>query len=128
MKRRDVDRIIDAKYRDYVEQIIARLKSLSGEVWLHFASDIQRGESFLFAEVAKTLARLTVQPNLPPAEVMAVRRAVAALKKLPGLTPEINVQIEVSHRVGDEGFSESCSCTINLDPEQIEISSGGSQY
>jgi hypothetical protein len=27
-----------------------------------------------------------------------------------------------------QGFSESCSCTINLDPEQIEISSGGSQY
>ena len=59
---------------------------------------------------------------------MTVRRAIAALKKLPVLTPEINVQIEVAHRVGDEGFSESCSCTINLDTEQIEISSGGSQY
>jgi hypothetical protein len=83
---------------------------------------------FFFSEVAKTLARVTAQPNLPPEEVMATRRAIAALKKLPALTPEINVQIEVAHRVGDQGFSESCSCTINLDPEQIEISSGGSQY
>lgn len=56
------------------------------------------------------------------------RRAVAALKKLPELTPEMNVQIEVAHRVGDQEFSESCSCTINLDRQQIEINSGGSQY
>src|ERR1035437_2658345 len=232
MKRRDVDRIINAKYQVYAEQVIERLKGLPGDVWVHFAADIQRGESFLFeeadrlveqvcmehmrscsspelellwfgsdshwdhdddtpssdtewaegvlkelhqrvinaagnedldededdeeeaeesgslfadeeakesgihfddddviflSEVAQTLARLVTQPSLAPEESKAVRRAIAALKRLPDLTPEINVQIEVAHRVSQEGFSESCICTINLDPGQIEISSGGSQ-
>ncbi len=50
MKRHDVDRLAEAKYRDCVDQTIARLKSLPGDVWLHFVGDIQRGGSFLFEE------------------------------------------------------------------------------
>ena len=48
MKRRDVDRIIEAKYREYVDLIIARLKALPGGVWARFVEDLQRGESSLF--------------------------------------------------------------------------------
>ena len=36
------------------------------------------------------------------------------LKKLPELTPEIDVQIEVAHRMGGENFSENYSYTIKL--------------
>jgi hypothetical protein len=80
------------------------------------------------SEVARRLAPLTAQPGLAPKEVQAIGRAVAALKKLPQLTPEINVRIEVAHRMGGEGFSESYSYTIQLDQQRIEISSSGSQY
>ena len=221
MKRSEVDRTAEAQYRERVEQTIARLKSLPGDVWLHFASDIQRGEPFLFEEahrlveqacldvihsrsdaelrvlwfgsdalwehkadnpshrgaweegvfkelhqrvkyaageaapdgdeperadehkanfrfaddeliflskVARSLALLTAQPNLAPEQAKTIRRAVAALKKLPVLTPGINVQIEVAHRMGGGGFSESYSYTVQLDPRRIEIRSSGSQH
>jgi len=223
MKRHDVDAVSEAKYRDYVQQIMTRLKSLPGNVGFHFAGDSQTGESSLFEEadrlveqmclevirscsepelellwfgshafrqhndsnpssrtdreqgvlkelhdrvkcaagdagpggdekeeprgdefeesfrfdgddlvflskVARRLALLTAQPSLAPEEAKAIRRAVAALKKLPELTPEINLQIEVAHRMGGEEFSENYSYAIKLDPQRIEISSSGSQY
>jgi len=80
------------------------------------------------SEVARRLALLTDQPSLAPEEVQAIGRAVAALKKLPEPTPGIDVQIEVAHRMGGEGFSESYSYAIRLDERRIEISSSGSQY
>ncbi len=80
------------------------------------------------SKVARRLAPLTAQPSLAPEEAKAIRRAVAALKKLPELTPGINVQIEVAHRMGGEGFSESYSYAVKLDQQRIEISSSGSQY
>jgi hypothetical protein len=223
MKRLDVDRVAEVRYREHVERIIARLKSLPGDVWLHFSGGVQRGELSLFEEadrlaeqicreairacpdpelkllwfgsdalwkrhgddpgvranweegvlqelrrrvkyaagdagqggdekeepggdkleasfrfddddlvflskVAQGLARLTARPGLAPDQAGAIRRAVAALKKLPELTPEINVQIEVAHRMGGEGFSESYSYAIKLDQRRIEIRSSGSQY
>ena len=149
MKRHDVDRVTEVKYRDCVERIIARLKSLPRDVWFHFAGDAgldgdekeePRGDEFeksfrfddddlvFLSEVARRLAILTAQPSLAPEEAKAIGRAVAALKKLPELTPGINVQIEVAHRMGGEGFSESYSYAIKLDQQRIEISSSGSQY
>jgi hypothetical protein len=80
------------------------------------------------AEVARRLEPLTAQPGLAPKEVQVIGRAVAALKKLPQLTPEINVRIEVAHRMGGEEFSESYSYAIKLDQRRIEIGSRGSQY
>jgi hypothetical protein len=222
MKRYEVARVTEAKYRDYVAQIVARLKSLPGDVWLRFAGGIQRSEPALFEEadrqveqicletvhscsepelkllwfgsdavlehkddnpgsrrdlelgvlrelhgrvryaagdaspegdekekpsgdetaagfrfadddlvflskVARSLALLTAQPGLAPEKAGAVRCAVAALRKLPGLTPGINVQIEVAHRMGGGEFSESYSYKIKLDRQRIEISSSGSQ-
>jgi len=204
MKRYEVARVTEAKYRDYVELIVARLKSLPEEEadrqveqicletvrscsepelkLLWFGSDAvlehkddnpgsradleqgvlkelqgrvryaagdaspegdEKGEpsggetaaSFRFAgddlvflsKVARSLALLTAQPDIAPEKAKAVRRAVAALRKLPGLTPGINVQIEVAHRMGGGGFSESYSYKIKLDRQRIEISSSGSQ-
>jgi hypothetical protein len=222
MKRYDVDRIAEAKYRDCVERTIDRLKALPGDVWLQFVLNIQRGGPFLSEEadrlvertcldvirscsepelkllwfgsdalwerkgddpssradweegvlkdlhervkyaagdadpegdrkeaprgdehgetfrfddddlvflskVARRLALLTARPGLTPEQAKTIRRAVAALKKLPELTPAINVQIEVAHRMGGDGFSESYSYAIKLDQQRIEISSSGSQ-
>jgi len=62
-----------------------------------------------------------------PGRTKAIERAAAALKKLPELTPEIDVQIEVAHRMGGEEFSESYSYLIRLDQQGVEISSSGSQ-
>jgi len=223
MKRYDVDRNAEVKYRACLEQVIARLKSLPGDVWSRFCSDLQGGEPFLFEEadrqveqtclevirscsepeleilwigsdalwkhddanpsnragweegvlkelyervryaagdasldgdeeakptgnelvqsfrfddddlvflskVARKLAQLTARPSLAPENAKAIRRAVAALKRLPELTPEINVQIAVVHRMGGDGFSESYSYAIKLARQCIELSSGGTQY
>jgi hypothetical protein len=80
------------------------------------------------AEVGRRLAPLAARPSLTPEKAKAIERAVAALKKLPELTPEINVQIEVAHRMGGEEFSETYSYLIKLDQQGVEISSSGSQY
>jgi hypothetical protein len=222
MERRDVVRITEAKYNHYVAQIIARLKSLPGDVWLHFAGGMQGGDSVPFEEadrqvkqiclevirscsepelrvlwfgcdaflgrnddnpnsrtaweegavkelhervkyaagdagpeadekeapggnelganfrfadddlvflskVARGLARLTAQPSLAPEKAKAIRRVVAALQKLPELTPGIDIQIEVAHRMGGEGLSENYSYAVKLDQRRIEITSSGSQ-
>jgi hypothetical protein len=80
------------------------------------------------SEVARRLEPLAARPCLAPEEAGAIRRAVEALRKLPEPAPEIDVQIEVAHRMGSEEFSESYSYAIKLDPRRIEISSSGSQY
>jgi hypothetical protein len=80
------------------------------------------------SKVAQRLAPLTEQPGLAPEKAEAIGRAVAALNKLPELTPEIDVQIEVAHRMGGEEFSESYSYAIKLDQRRIEITSSGSQH
>jgi hypothetical protein len=80
------------------------------------------------SKVAQRLAPLAARPGLAPEEARAIERAVAALKKLPELTPEINVQVIVGHRMGGEEFSESYSYAVKLDQRRIEISSSGSQY
>jgi hypothetical protein len=80
------------------------------------------------SEVARRLAPLTAQPGLAPEAAKAIGTAVAALRKLPELTPGINVRIEVGHCMGGEGFSESYRYAVKLDERRIEISSSGSQY
>ncbi|MGA2722586.1 MAG: hypothetical protein ABSG79_09225 [Bryobacteraceae bacterium] len=80
------------------------------------------------AEVGRRLAPLAARPSLTPEKAKALERAVAALKKLPELTPGMNVQIEVAHRMGGEEFSETYSYLIKLDQQGVEISSSGSQY
>jgi hypothetical protein len=80
------------------------------------------------SEVARRLEPLSAQPCLAPEEAEAIRRAVAALRKLPEPTPELDVQIEVAHRMGGEEFSESYSYAIKLDQRRIEIGSSGSQH
>jgi hypothetical protein len=79
------------------------------------------------SRVAWRLGTLTAQPGLAPKDTAAVRRVVAALKKLPQMTPGIDVQIEVSHGMGGEGFRESYCYGIKVDPQQIELSSSGTQ-
>ena len=80
------------------------------------------------SKVADRLEPLAERPSLAPEEAQAIERAVAALKKLPEPTPEINVRIEVAHRMGGEEFSESYSYTVKLDQQRIEIRSSGSQH
>jgi hypothetical protein len=80
------------------------------------------------SEVARRLARVAARPGLAPEKAKAIERAVAALKKLPELTPDINLQIEVAHSMGCEEFRETYSYLIRLDRQGAEISSSGSQY
>jgi len=221
MKRYDVDRLAEAKYRGCVEQIVARLKGLPGDVWSQFAACIQCGEPAVSEEIGQQLRQacqevigtcsppdlellwlgsdalwkrkdegpgsrtdwesgvlkelqervryaageggladerngpavaqpeqnfrfeaddlvflsrlawrlgtLTAQPGLAPKDAAAVRRVVAALKRLPQLTPGLDVQIEVSHGMGGEGFRESYCYGIKVDPQRIELSSSGTQ-
>jgi hypothetical protein len=108
MKRDDVDPITETKH---------------GEERCRFDDEV----SFL-AEVGRRLAPLAAQPGLAPEKARALERAAAALKKLPELTPGIDVEIEVAHRMGGEEFSESYSYTIKVDPQRIEIGSSGSQH
>jgi len=79
-------------------------------------------------KVARRVASLTAKPGLAPEKAAAIRRAVAALKKLPELTPDIGIRIEVGHRMGGEEFSERYSYTVELDRQRIEIGASGSQH
>ncbi len=221
MKRYDVDRVAEIKYRDCVEHARARLKSLPGDVWSQLCGNLQRGDpspseeanrqvekiclevvracsdadlevmwfgsdalwkdeddssssragreegvvkelyervryaagdapfardeqekstgdgpGFRFDEddlvflikVARKLAHLAAQPSVAPEHAKAIRRAVAALKKLPDLAPDVRVEIEVAHRMGGDGFSENYTYAIKLDRQRIDISSAGSQH
>ena len=96
-------------------------------------SELKEGFQFdgydlaFLSKVAQRLAPLAARPSLAPEEARAIERAVAALRKLPEPTPEINVQIEVAHHMGGEEFSESYSYLIKLDAQGVEINSTGSQ-
>jgi len=91
----------------------------------HFRFDAD--DLAFLSQVARRLASVAAQPGLAAEKAAAIRRIVAALKKLPELTPAINVRIEVAHRMGGEDFSESYRYTVEMDPEHIEIASSGSQ-
>ena len=80
------------------------------------------------SEVARRLAPLAARPGLAPEKAEAIERAVAALKNLPALTPGMNLQIEVTHRMGGDDFSESYTYLIKLDQQGVEIGSSGSHY
>jgi hypothetical protein len=80
------------------------------------------------SEVGRRLAPLAAQLSLAPEKAQAIERAVAALKKLPELTPGIDIQIEIAHRMGGEEFNESYSYLIKLDQQGAEIGSSGTQY
>jgi len=71
---------------------------------------------------------VAAQPGLAPEKAETIGRAVAALQKLPEMTPGVDVQIEVTHRMGGEEFSESYSYAIKVDSQRVEIGSSGSQY
>lgn len=55
MKRRDVERILEAKLDELAGEIINRLKKLPGDVWTGYAADLQRGQSLFFAEFERVL-------------------------------------------------------------------------
>jgi hypothetical protein len=84
-------------------------------------------EIAFLAEVGRRIAPLAALPGLAPEKAQAIERAVAALQKLPELTPGINLQIEVTHRMGDDDFREIYSYLIKLDAQGVEINSTGSQ-
>ena len=84
-------------------------------------------EVAFLAEVGRRISPLAALPGLAPEKAQAIERAVAALQKLPELTPGINLQIEVTHRMGDDDFRESYSYLIKLDAQGVEINSTGSQ-
>jgi len=113
MERHDAEEVVPEKPQELV----------APEEICRFDSDL----AFL-SEVARRLAPLAVRPGLPPEQAEAIGRAVAALQKLPELTPGINLQIEVAHRMGGEEFNESYSYLIKLDQQGAEIGSSGTQY
>jgi hypothetical protein len=94
------------------------------------AEEICRFDSDLafLSEVARRLAPVAARPGLAPEKADAIERAVSALKKLPELTPGIDIQIEIAHRMGGEEFNESYSYLVKLDRQGAEIGSSGTQY
>jgi hypothetical protein len=80
------------------------------------------------SEVGRRLEPLAARPGLAPEKAEAIQHAVAALKNLPELTPGIDIQIEVAHRMGGEDFNESYSYLVKLHQQGVEIASSGTQY
>jgi hypothetical protein len=101
-------------------------ESKGGEIEASFRFD--EDDLVFLSKVARRLTLLTARPSLGPEEAKTIRRAVAAFKKLPQVTPGIDIQIEVAHRMGGEAFRESYSYIVKLDHERIEVSSSGSQF
>ena len=94
------------------------------------AEEVCRFETDLafLSEVGRRLAPLAARPGLAPEKARAIERAVAALQRLPELTPGFDIQIEVAHRMGGEDFNECYSYLIKLDQQGAEIRSSGTQY
>ena len=80
------------------------------------------------SEVGRRIAPLAARPGLAPEKARVIERAVAALRKLPELTPGIDLRVEVAHRMGGEDFNESYSYVVKLHPQGVEIASSGTQY
>jgi len=80
------------------------------------------------SEVGRRLAPLAARPGLAPEKAKAIQRAILALQKLPEMTPGIDIQIEVGHRMGSEDFNESYSYLVKLHQQGVEIGSSGTQY
>ena len=80
------------------------------------------------SEVGRRLEPLAARPGLAPEKAKAIQRAVLALQKLPEMTPGIDIQIEVAHRMGDEEFNESYSYLVKLHQQGVEIASSGTRY
>jgi hypothetical protein len=99
------------------------LAAAAGEERFRFDNDLD-----FLSEVGRRLAPLAARPSLAPQEAQAIERAVAALRRLPELTPGIDIQIEVAHRMGGEEFSESYSYLVKLDQHGAEVTSSGTQY
>jgi hypothetical protein len=79
-------------------------------------------------EVGRRIAPLAARPGLAPETASVIERAVAALQKLPEPTPGIDLQVEISHRMGDEEFNESYSYVVKVHQEGVEVGSSGTQY
>jgi len=73
------------------------------------------------SKVARQLVASDSATRAHPRTGQAIRRAVAALKRLPEPSRGIDVLIEVSHRMGSEEFSEHYRYTIALEQERIAI-------
>src|ERR1035441_6444888 len=71
MGKRDIDRIIEAKYGGYTDSAIAKVKQLQGDVWTVFAEDMQRGHSIVFEEAERLIEGICERlvRSLPPAEL-----------------------------------------------------------
>jgi hypothetical protein len=130
-----------ARYGDIFPRIIARLKGRPGNAGLAeeqaeepgpdpFEGGFRfRGDDLAYLlKVARRLALLATQPGLAPEEARSIGRVAAALEKLPELTPEIDVQIEIAHRMGDAEYNESYSYAVQLDQGRIAIRSSGSRF
>jgi len=80
------------------------------------AEEVCRFETDLafLSEVGRRIAPLAARPGLAPEKARVIERAVAALRSLPELTPGINLQIEIAHRMGGEEFNESYSYLVKL--------------
>ena len=112
MERHDAEEVVPEEPQELVAPEVCR-----------FDTDL----AFL-SEVGRRLAPLAARPGLAPEKAKAIQRAVLALQKLPEMTPGIDIQIEVGHRMGREDFNESYSYLVKLHQQGVEVASSGTQY
>jgi plasmid stabilization system protein ParE len=93
---------------------------------LHFHCD--EDDLVFLLKVARKLAQVVEQSPLAPEDARAIRHTVGALGKLPEPLPDLRVQIEVTHRMGDDDFGETYTYVVKLTPASIEIASRGIQH
>jgi hypothetical protein len=81
---------------------------------------------FVTFEVTVFTEMLISRADWTPRQLVGLARALYAIKQLPDITPGVDVDIEVTVKLGDEIYGETKSWKLRITEDTFEVSSGSS--
>ncbi len=79
---------------------------------------------FVTFEVTNFTEMLIARADWTPRQLVGLARALYAIKQLPGITPGVDVDIEVTVKLGDEIYGETKLWKLRITEDTFEVSSG----
>lgn len=81
---------------------------------------------FVTFECTNFTEMLISRANWTPRQLVGLARTLYAIKKLPDITPGVDVDVEVTVKLGDEIYREEKYCKLQITEDSLEASSGNS--
>lgn len=79
---------------------------------------------FVTFEVTVFIEMLISRANWTPRQLVGLARALYAIKRLPDITPGVDVDVEVAVKLGDEIYGETKNWSLRITEDSFEASSG----